>query len=552
MDKEKIPKKLSNFAHPTLFLADTDATQTYVLESSKLPEVRGASRLLDMLNHDVGKRIKNRGGHVVYAGGGGVLALVEEAQAQELVKEVTDLYPAQTGTATVSAAYRELPGDWQEQPFGDLVSWATHSLRRHKESKAPPPFFERMPFQAVCESCHVRPVDTHLLQNGAAQLLCQPCHVKWENGRKVDERLDDRFSWYGRFRQWLKNPNSPTYPTDATVLVPLTVDEIGKASKTREGYIGLLYLDGDSIGQLLSSLNSIEAYEAISKILTKTTENVVFEALAQHLPPAESQGGDARADVGQSHLVGQPIRVYPFEIITIGGDDVLLIVPGDAAIPIAQQIGRQFGERVTEQVRVQLGAHQPEISMSAGVVIADDHTPLAMLVELATDLLKKGAKTVGGALDFHVLKSVDMVDKNIKHLRKQYPYYLEYAVSGSGGNDLNLLARPYRYDEMDQLWQGLKSLKAHNFASSQMQLLAKSLLDGRRQSTLFYQYQHQRHKREKQAYDALETLLLSLYGDSARDPLPWRVVQGEKYGYQTALWDIAELFDFAPATKETP
>ena len=541
MNKDKIPKR------PTLFLADTDATQAYVLESSKLPEVRGASRLLDALNLKVGDLIEEAGGHLIFAGGGGVLALAEQDAAPNLVQTVEEMYPAKTGIATVSATYRPLPANWQEQKFGDLVSWANHSLRRHKESKTPPPFFERMPFQAVCESCHVRPVDTHFLRGDAPQMLCQPCRVKWENGRKYDETWRDS-SWYGRFFQWLEEHPGTKYKVSPAIEIPLTVDEIGRASKTREGYIGLLYLDGDSIGQLLSSLKEIDDYQALSHLLTDTTENVVFQTLAEALSPQKVKASELRAELDNRFGKDEEVVVHPFEIITIGGDDVLLIVPGDVAIPIAQNIGSRFSLQITPQVKHLLPVGQEAITMSAGVVIADDHTPLAMLVELATDLLKKGAKTAGGALDFHVLKSVDMVDKNIGHVRKQYPYYLKNAVKGQRG-DLKLLARPYRYDQIEQLWEGLKILKTNKFASSQMQLLAKSLLDGRRQSTLFYHYQHQRHQGDKKAYEALEALLLSLYGDSARDPLPWRVVEGEEYSFQTALWDIAELFDFAPAKE---
>ena len=41
--------------------------------------------------------------------------------------------------------------------------------------------------------------------------------------------------------------------------------------------------------------------------------------------------------------VAERDKVWPFEIITIGGDDVLLFVPADRARALAASIAREFG-----------------------------------------------------------------------------------------------------------------------------------------------------------------------------------------------------------------
>ena len=99
---------------------------------------------------------------------------------------------------------------------------------------------------------------------------------------------------------------------------------------------------------------------------------------------------------------------------------------------------------------------------------------------------------------------------------------------------------------MDALWGNLAQLR-QSLANSQMHLLAESLLDGRSPATLFYEYQRHRSSRDKAAYAQLHTLLTKLYQATPRDPLPWQAVTGDnEYSYQTALWDMAELYDFVP------
>lgn len=540
---ESIPSPPS-FSQPALLAADTDSTQTYVFESNKLPQIRGASRQLDRLNQEIGHLVENQGGYLVYAAGGSLLALIDLAQKEhlKLPHTIEEMYPLETGTATISAAYRRLPVDYQRE-FGKYVVWAGHWLRSHKESKAAPPFYETLPFQTVCASCQLRPANAALLQTNRPP-RCSICDKKQQEGNKYDND-----SWYGRFLTWLeKQENSASkqsyfkdVPNPDSAIIPHTVDEIGKASRGRKGYVGFVYLDGDGIGQLLTKLDTPQDYKQLSEALTKSTKDAVFAALAAELTPVLVEPSDARREDKETLVQSDQILIHPFDIITIGGDDVLLIVPADSALPITKRIGEAFGGSLTPVVQTLLNNPQATASMSAGVVLADDHTPVQMLFQLATDLLKKGAKKQGGALDFHLLKSVDMMDGNITNMREQYPYYIEKV--GDNFQDLRLLGRPYTYTQFERLWQGLSELRKEKFPTSQMNLLASVLFEGRRQSTLFYQYQHER---QKKAYEILEKLLVDLQGATSRDPLPWAAITGEAYSHQTVLWDIAELYDFVP------
>jgi GGDEF domain-containing protein len=532
-----------------LLVADTDETQSYVFESSRLPEIRGASQQLDALNRRARDLAENAGGDVVYAGGGSLLALMAADHASQTAEAIERLYREKTYIATTSAAFRPLPADYQNHSFGDYVRWAGHWLRRHKESKAPPPFIETLPHQSLCQSCQRRPANVIHFSIYEAP-LCNVCQTKYQAGR----RRGDQHTWHNRFDAWLKQKNDGSYESyyrhsaNQDVVVPQTVDELSQAAQGRSGYVGFLYLDGDHIGDLLAEMQTKKAYKILSKTLSAVTRDAVFGALADELSPALVEESEFRRQLGLSSRKDGKALIHPFEIITIGGDDVLLIVPAHAAIPIAKRIGVAFGDRVANKVHeIQPGYTDP-VSMSAGVVIADDHTPAQLMFDLAKQLLKE-AKKQGAALDFHVLKSADMVDRAVEALREQYPYYLEKA--GDRTKDIRLLARPYRYDQIDILWAGLDKLRKQGFPSSQMALLSRALMQGRRESTLFYQYQYQRGKRDKNRdeYGTLEDVLMALQKTDNRDPLPWQTVEGEKYSHKTVLWDIAELYDFIPGGR---
>lgn len=539
-------RKSSNSVAPAatgLLVADTDETQSYVFESSRLPEIRGASQQLDTLNRHARDLVKNAGGDVIYAGGGSLLALVNNLQAPQLVQAIENLYPAETFIATTSAAYRSLPADYQQHGFGDYVRWAGHWLRRHKESKGAPPFVETLPHQSVCQSCQRRPANAALFAVYEAP-LCNVCHAKYQTSRR---RGSGQQTWPGRFDAWLKRQNDGSYEhyyrhcANLDVDVPQTIDELSEATQGRGGYVGFLYLDGDHIGDLLLEMQTMKAYRTLSETLVTATRDAVFGALVAELEPAWVKPSEFRGQLGLSSNSKGEVLIHPFEIITIGGDDVLLIVPAHVAIPVAKRIGVAFREKVSPEVHKLQPKRKEPISMSAGVVIADDHTPAQLMIDLAKQLLKE-AKKQGDALDFHVLKSADMVDRAIDALREQFPYYLEDA--GDKTKDLRLLARPYHYDQVDLLWNGLDKLRKQGFPSSQMTLLSRALTQGRREATLFYHYQFQRGKREE--FDILENVLTTLQKTDSRDPLPWQAVTGEKYSHETVLWDIAELYDFIP------
>jgi hypothetical protein len=558
-----------------LLAADTDRTQDYVFESARLPEIRGASSQLDHLNHTLETMVNEAGGDVIYAGGGSLLALTPASVARTLTPKMEALYPEHTTVATITVDWREIPPDKVDQgyppdaqaPFGALVRWAGTWLRRRKESRSSIPFVEALPHTERCRSCLTRPANPTYLPTYPDWPLCDVCHAKRAHQgcdwwfRRFQEYLDENREQYDRY--YRRQPSFPRFARnlDRARWTPQDLSEIGEACKAREGYVGFIYLDGDGMGRVFERLPTIAAYATLSRAVEAATREAVMAALAT-LHPAWVHPSDARPKnekPSQSDLDPQGrMRIHPFDIITIGGDDIVLITPADVALPVAAQISRNFQQGLQRHLA---GTDLPDsfktrpYTMSGGVVLASDHNPVRVLRDLSKELqreAKKARRSVQaeeGYIDFLVLKSADMLESSVEKARELYPYTIDVP----GTKPLRLMGRPYRVSVWEKLWQELCDLRAGRFSASQIHLLGEALLRGRSAASLFYRYQQAR-ERDRQMQQLTQALAVAHENEAdVQEDIPWLKLPDEsaqQYSYQTGLWDIAELYDFVPAGKE--
>lgn len=552
-----------------LLSADTDRTQDYVFESSRLPDIRGGSLLLTELNEGwarvAGGRPANiRGvfyslglpdgyidgdppGCIIYAGGGSLLALVPLDEAEQLAGEIERLYPRETDVATITCFWQEV-----QEPdmgrFNRLMKVQDLGLKRAKGLKATRPFFETLPFAQRCRSCGQRSVTTTLTIGRDDHVICAPCRRKHGYGTG-----ENRWYWLKKFDVFLEETGREAdfyalcEKENLEVATPNDLSDIGAAARGKKsGYIGFVYADGDEVGEYIQSRPKAEEYRQTSERLETATRNSVFQALADTLTPRviERQAEEAGKE--------ETVCLVPFEIITIGGDDVLLIVPADAALKVAARMSQHFNEAMAEESE-KAGY---KLTLSAGVVLAQHHTPVRTLRDLATQLLKHGAKTrrlqtkkagqAEAGIDFLVLKSQAMLGSDVGELRRKPPYFIEEA-----GNKLLLTHCPYTLSEVNALLADLDALQRTAFPTSQLHLLAGALQKGRQQATLFYQYQITRlQKTGKDQAKILVDLGTRWSPNPSTDPIPWTRRHVRGVHYQTALLDLAELYDFVPQTGD--
>ncbi len=449
-------------------------------------------------------------------------------------------------------------------------------LRREKQSKTAVPFHEALPFASRCSSCQIRPVTRIVELHGESRQFCQVCALKQEDRRGRKSRwLEDPEEGFEKFLEENEDLHaryykgaSPDQIDRADIRVPNDLEEIGQKPLTRKdereqppslkldhldrtplskpGYVGFIYADGDGVGSFIGGQSSVSALKKESERIPAIIRQAVYRALAESLHPKWVERKNEKGRV-----IDKPL-IHPFEIITIGGDDVLLIVPAHVAVPVAVRICQLF----------QGGAG---LTMSAGVVIADDHNPVRFLRDLAHQLLKSAKKrarqekerqekengNATGALDFLVLRSQSMVRSDLEQLRRSAPYY--YRVDDEEdeeGEELQLTAGPYTLDEALKMLRLLVGFRRVDFPKSQLHALTTVLREGRSVSSLFYLYQQIRLGEKGYVLGRLAELWSEARGPNPRlDIVPWRKFEVECKGaprtiFRTPLPDLAELYDF--------
>lgn len=612
-----------------LLSADVDRIQEYVFESAKLPEIRGGSALLTRLNEtDLPQIVADAGlpagfvddkppGCIIYASGGGLLALVPASLAPNLTARIEQLFPAETGQATITCVWRQVTpaevcygwGDravtseqlaerWpnfssthrerlarayssqeagpvsaelfqQKRGFGQLVQVMGTLLRQKKDGPATVPFLEALPFAARCRICQVRPAEEmYFYFEDEPWPLCSVCYRKTRTQAGDENNLEKTSGWAREarssqikdFLDWL-DQNRPdlarrywgNWPRPS-VHHPQDLNDLGQAC-CRDGYIGFVYADGNQMGEVLERLPSPQAYRRFSQALRNTLKTAAYQALAENLRPVEIDlTSPAGRDLGQG-------PIHPLEPLVIGGDDLMLFVPGDAALPVTVRLCQLFEELIRQELEhIQLPEDCRQLTLSAGVVIASSHNPVRFLQKLARELAgsakrraydEKEAGQPTSTLDYLVLVSQSMLRRSVNQLRKTPPYFYREGPDRRDKAGRLLTAAPFTLAEVRRLLGLLKLMRQVDFPASQLHGLVAALHQGRRYGSVHFLYQEARLKArlgpDRQDQNLLARLSEIWSYQAERDPIPWHHAPGQPDGvYASILPDLLELYSFVP------
>ena len=642
-----------------LVLGGATKIKGYFLESAKLPEIRGASALLDRINledipalfgrknpHDPKRAVHfhkdfyKRTGHnlsapecIIYAAGGNTLAFTPASIGHDIADEIERIYTKETlvansvavgdtfdllelqyglnptrfwvedfREASVNPETSELMENYyggkedkdffKRKCFGELTSkLAGAQLKRREGNLTPdretlrdlPTHVEIGPYQVRCESCERRSAVIN-----RPKVLCAACTRKYVIGRITKKETDALKEQHGIdyylkhipdwepatrkedggwcFEDWgslykkylLACGKAAIYhkvdPTLMDIDGPQALEDIAEASRP-ENYIAFIYADGNNMGGYLENIASPAQYRQFSERVFITLQKATFDALAEHLTPTKS-------------------NVHPFEIVSIGGDDLLLIVPGSQVFEIVNRIGENFdsefnsyarltdkdklrpSQRYTPRDWMDAQKMQPVFSLSLGFVIAEAHTPVGFLEHLADNLLKSAktrAKTLiadkvgyrGGTVDFLVLKSISMIASNLGDFREQF-------YETDNGDSLTM--RPFTLHELSGFIKTIQDFKKGEFPRSQIYQLRQSLELGRATSTLDYLYFRSRLDSEDgdKLQKQIEENWQGITGNKG-DLGPWYLMlkakETDDEHYETLLLDLIEAYDFIAKPK---
>ncbi|MDB0057101.1 type III-B CRISPR-associated protein Cas10/Cmr2 [Akkermansiaceae bacterium] len=159
-------------------------------------------------------------------------------------------------------------------------------------------------------------------------------------------------------------------------------DEDAQEKVTGDKYIAAIAFDGDSIGRWVNGdfHPNKEKLAQHHSDFSKALSNFALHEVREKIVEAEVDGTNEK---------GRPAKVPLGQLIYAGGDDVVCLVPADAALEIAEKLRTSFC-KCTEETPSEKG--KPDAS--AGIAIAHIHAPLQDLIREAQKAEKRAKKTV--------------------------------------------------------------------------------------------------------------------------------------------------------------
>lgn len=500
----------------------------YYLETSRIGEIRGASVLLDDINRyrytQMFRELGLTPESIVYTGGGHLMAVVPTGKGEKVAEEIERLHREVCLTArAVGVTY--------EAKASELVDFRRLRRRLDEEMVARRSVLvpawdategaidlyhegfslgKNIPLRLAklrecCESCGIRPAVRVWSYEDEARPLCASCLRKQLVGQEAKESVFARE--YRRFWQ--------ARGERADLRAAREIEEIADDSNE----IAVIYADGNNFGPLFGQCKSLAELRFLSQFCENAAYAAVFTALKENQAFFEKRA---------------------VEIIALGGDDIFLLVPAQAALSTAIAIGEHF-DRVFKNLTD--GIANPTLSL--GVVIAGAKASVRYLFELAQALLKEAKKRVyaangnlEGTLDIAVLASYAAYVDNIATYRGETLYK----------NGAKLTLRPYAFSE------------ARRFIGAVRRLQTASQAPGR---TWFYGLRQAVEQYGQQVAELFFDYQYARLTDGQRETLKkcWQLLTGqsgdpgmfyERDGLRYCPWlDVVELWGYIGAGGET-
>ena len=543
---------------PYLVLFDADRIKDFVFATGRLKEIRGGSQIVrDATDADALIRALNLDpGQVVFAeGGSGVLKIEGREAAEGLCRRLEWRYCDHTRGATLTAVTEPLDGD-----FGAVTARAARRLRLAKEDVRRRQQLNQSPFAQPCESCGMQPATEFYTLQPAK--LCAACYVKrlradlLRGDRTGEELLLEDTAWG---RQFLASLDVQTAPDWAGAQLPLTLDKLAELSHPNN-YLGFLYADGNGLGDALQDQKTEDDYRHFSRRVSVSMQAALWLALQRHFPKPELRHG---------------IKLAPFELIALGGDDVILVTVADQAVPLAITLGRLFQhvnaglaplrlEALTREAALEAALEigrqaldhlvaaptgEDVFTLSCGVVIAHPGQPIQNLELQARELLKNAKRQFRrqAALDFHVVSTP--VLRAMDDIRRD-----EYRLEEGDGRQSYLTRRPLTLDDAARLLCHVRQFNAGGegeaLPRNKLNALYQALFTGQDAASFEAFFLRSRLNAVQRAkLDAFFKDFGILTDRTAKDdrPLfPWgRNAQGDVF---TVFGDLIEIYEFTHGT----
>lgn len=388
---------------------DISAIKSYIFATDRLREIRGASALLDELNRvvlpSVVKKIAPES-EVIFAGGGSGLLTLDESHLADAISLMEKACRERTEAVRINLAAVTIP----QEAGNEIDARQKNRLgMRLRSAKGETPAFITAPthsFLLPCESCgDLYATASRIDPGGRERAVCRACDLKIERDRQIKSGIDND-SWPGFWQRLRLNPLVREALADKRRAD--NFDEL-TSQGSPEGMLALLYADGDGLGRLFGGLGTLEEMKSTSKAVEDSLVDALADAIAGPLQ------------------IGQTAKILPFDVLLLGGDDLVIATTADRAFGVAKTLVNSFYSTATER----LGR---KTSVSVGISIAHSHYPLHTLLELAEGALRHAKRE-----RYYRLR---------KHPEADLPGLISYILVGNASHS------DYESYERDDLYRG--------------------------------------------------------------------------------------------------
>ena len=509
---------------------DTPSIKNYVFSTDPLNEVRGASARLDTLNrYETEKCLTDQLGKervkCIYANGGSAQFLIHESEqadvrmaCESMVQHIREQTAGEVG---VVYGIAPLIDNTSYTDYAEAVQMAHFQLRCRREFATSQRSAALIPLMMKCESAsHLPAAD---IDNNDGDILSHASYEKRQHGS--DARL------HGLWPQWMEHlkAREQSWPSDEywDKLRCESLTNIGKCSSW-DGYIGLVYADGNGMGKIIKELHSPETYRQFSRIVDESIREACFIALNQ---VTESETEKVRNALKNQKL----FKPLPADILLLGGDDLLVALPADRSLDFAQQATETFQRLTQEKIneleneKTRAFFHKQSgnegFTISCGVAIAKSNYPFYLLLDLAEELLKNAKKkdsfySHGEAdgvsrIDFHVVAGANSYA--LAQVRE------ETYLAKTDAKDPRTL-RPLSCRQLKQLRENVQELRAAGFPHSKLHALQEaSLLPNRNRTSMHIQeiFARCQHGKDRSQRRALWESIDSMRPEEYSFEFPW-------------------------------
>ncbi len=577
----------------SLIAFDTDHIKRYVFGTSKLKEIRGASSILDHLNRDeTVKMAKKLGARKIFAHGGSALFLIDseksEEKAEQLGKAVQKLYHNRTGGgASITYAVQPIPDNnaknimTAKELNEHVTMWQVLQLLRlrlrlakdsqqtskpHQKDGIVQAIEEDDIAQAIalpthallcaCKSCGMAYAEGMQSDPDEPEgRYCRVCIGKRDEDEDIRKHIPDmiRAAQSASVSHKDENENENEDENEDLKLWERILQTLSKQDATEtsiyrlsdetkrppdfqafrdltagKGYLGLIYADANSMGQAIEAQKTLQKVKRFAKKIDKAVFEAMGDAIRAHLPVQ----GD----------------MLPFDILLVGGDDIVMVTPADKALQVAHTLAERFHKHTNK-------LH----TLSVGVVLAPVTYPFNLQRTLAEDILKD-AKKAGAAGNANGREAQEQARISFVVVTGSTSLSYEKIYEGMHRRDQNkkeefqATMRPYTLADFNWLLEQLQKGNEKRLGRTKLHQLHEAILKLNCTTTileslaLFRNWKEPERDFIREIVKKFDTHLTAQQRKQRGTLFPWCLESKEETKahdiYRTPLLDFIELYDF--------